>query len=117
MEGVDVGCAVGVREQPVDVADPAAVLRLAVHDEARAALGEALAQGARAVGGGVVRDQHLREVVQRHEQQGLVEIHGVGVGLDLSPSYGSSLVLDLAGAIRNGMFREVLETLAGRHRR
>jgi cobaltochelatase CobT len=62
-------------------------------------------------------DQHLRDVVQRHEQQGRIQICGIGVGLDLSPYYSRSLVLDLAGAVGNAMFREVLELLAGRRRR
>ena len=62
-------------------------------------------------------DQHLRQVVQRHEQQRAIEIFGVGVGLDLSPYYSRSHVLDLGGAIGNAMFREVIELIAGRHRR
>ena len=62
-------------------------------------------------------DQHLRDVVQRHERSGVIEVLGIGVGLDLSPYYERSLVLDLAGAIGNAMFREAMEMLAGRHRR
>jgi cobaltochelatase CobT len=62
-------------------------------------------------------DQHLREVVQAHQEQRRIEICGVGVGLDLSPYYRRSLVLDVAGGIGHAMFREVLEMLAGRHRR
>ena len=60
-------------------------------------------------------DQHLREVVQRHEQRGAV--FGLGVGLDLSPYYSRSRVLDLAGATGNAMFREVIELIAARRRR
>jgi cobaltochelatase CobT len=62
-------------------------------------------------------DHHLREVVERHESEGAIEIYGIGVGLDLSPYYSRSRVLDLGGSIGNAMFREVIETLAGRHRR
>ena len=62
-------------------------------------------------------DQHLREVVERHEQAGEIEIYGVGVGLDLSPYYSRSHVLDLDGSIGNAMFRELVDMLAGRHRR
>ncbi|MEP7057446.1 MAG: cobalt chelatase [Caldimonas sp.] len=62
-------------------------------------------------------DHHLRQVVQRHEQTGAIEVYGIGVGLDLSPYYSRSLVLDLAGSIGNAMFREVVELIAGRHRR
>ncbi len=62
-------------------------------------------------------DHHLREVVLRQEQVGDVEIRGVGVGLDLSPYYGCSHVLDLAAAIGNQAFREILDLIARRHRR
>lgn len=62
-------------------------------------------------------DQHLRDVVRRHEQQGAVEIVGVGVGLDLSPFYARSHVLDLGGAIGRAMFGEVLGLLDSRRRR
>jgi cobaltochelatase CobT len=62
-------------------------------------------------------DRHLRDVVRRHEQQGAVEIVGVGVGLDLSPFYARSHVLDLGGAIGRSMFGEVLDLLDSRRRR
>ena len=62
-------------------------------------------------------DHHLRMVTERHEAIGSVEIFGVGVGLDLSPYYRRSHVLDLAGTVGNQMFREVLDLLGGRHRR
>jgi cobaltochelatase CobT len=62
-------------------------------------------------------DQHLREVVARREQEGRVAIHGVGVGLDLSPYYSRSRALDLAASTGNGVFRELLEMIAGRGRR
>ncbi|MGH8796127.1 MAG: cobaltochelatase CobT-related protein, partial [Caldimonas sp.] len=61
--------------------------------------------------------QHLRSVVQRHEQAGAIEVCGVGVGLDLSPYYRRSHILDLGGAIGNAMFREIIEMIARRHRR
>ena len=59
----------------------------------------------------------VRVVNARLESAGVVELYGVGVGLDLSPYYARSHVLDLGGSIGNAMFREVLEMLAGRHRR
>jgi cobaltochelatase CobT len=59
-------------------------------------------------------DQHLRDVVQRHEQAGRVAIYGVGVGLDLSPYYGRSQALDLSAPPGNGVFREIVAML-GRH--
>lgn len=62
-------------------------------------------------------DQHLVQELQRIEQAGEVQVFGVGVGLDLSPYYSASLVLDLAGATGNQVFRELLEMIAGRHRR
>jgi cobaltochelatase CobT len=62
-------------------------------------------------------DQHLVQELQRIEQAGDVQVFGVGVGLDLSPYYSASLVLDLAGATGNQVFRELLEMIAGRHRR
>jgi cobaltochelatase CobT len=62
-------------------------------------------------------DHHLRLVTGRLEAAGRIELFGIGVGLDLSPYYRRSHVLDLGGGIGNAMFREVLETLAGRHRR
>jgi len=62
-------------------------------------------------------EQHLRDVVQRHEQAGRVAIHGVGVGLDLSPYYGRSQALDLSAPPGNGVFHEIVAMLAGHARR
>ena len=59
-------------------------------------------------------DQHLRDVVRRHERTGRLRIAGLGVGLDLSPYYTRSHILDLGGSIGNAMFREVLETMRRR---
>lgn len=62
-------------------------------------------------------DHHLRDVVARQEQRGGIEIAGIGVGLDLSPYYSRSHVLDLAASSGNTLFREVIDLMAGRHRR
>jgi cobaltochelatase CobT len=62
-------------------------------------------------------DHHLRDVVARQEQRGDIEIAGIGVGLDLSPYYSRSHVLDLATSTGNTIFREVIDLMAGRHRR
>ncbi|MDP9963502.1 cobaltochelatase CobT [Variovorax paradoxus] len=62
-------------------------------------------------------DHHLRDVVARQEQRGDVEIAGIGVGLDLSPYYSHSHVLDLATSTGNTIFREVTGLMAGRYRR
>ena len=62
-------------------------------------------------------DHHLRLVADGIESAGRIELFGIGVGLDLSPYYRRSHVLDLEGRIGNAMFREVLDVMAGRHRR
>ena len=62
-------------------------------------------------------DQHLREVVLRHDQARDVEIFGLGVGLDLSPYYGRSHALDLSAPPGNGVFREIVAMLGGHARR
>lgn len=62
-------------------------------------------------------DQHLREVLRRHEQPGDVEIFGVGVGLDLSAFYSRSRALDLSTPPGNETCFEIVEMLAGRGRR
>ncbi|MGC3986595.1 MAG: cobalt chelatase [Pseudorhodoferax sp.] len=63
-------------------------------------------------------DRHLQQVAQRIEQQGRIALYGVGVGLDLSPYYAASHVLDLAHAgAGNAVFREVVGVLGGRVRR
>jgi cobaltochelatase CobT len=62
-------------------------------------------------------DNHLKDVVERREQQGGVEIYGLGVGLDLSPYYSRCLALDLSQGPGNEVFTEILELLGGHHRR
>ncbi|MBL8326257.1 MAG: cobalt chelatase [Rubrivivax sp.] len=66
-------------------------------------------------------DHHLRDVVARAEaaarasgpDAGITRIFGLGVGLDLSPYYARSHVLDLAGGgVRMGVVREVMGMLA-----
>lgn len=62
-------------------------------------------------------DNHLKDVVARHEQQGEVEIYGLGVGLDLSPYYSRCLALDFSQGLDNDMVGEILRLLRGGHRR
>jgi cobaltochelatase CobT len=62
-------------------------------------------------------DNHLKEVVARREQQGAVEVLGLGVGLDLSPFYRRCLAIDLAATLDNAVFHEILQLTGGRHRR
>ncbi len=61
-------------------------------------------------------DHHLRDVVAAHERHG-VEIYGIGVGLDLSPYYSRSQVLDLSGAVGGAVFRDMLGMLGPGPRR
>ena len=57
-------------------------------------------------------DQHLREVVARHEQAGEVQVFGLGVGLDLSPYYSRAQAIDLSVSVGQAVFRDVIELLA-----
>jgi len=56
-------------------------------------------------------DHHLKDEVARFEARG-AEIYGVGVGLDLSPYYSRSHVLDLSGSIGSALFRELIAMIA-----
>jgi cobaltochelatase CobT len=62
-------------------------------------------------------DHHLRDVVERHERSGLVQVYGLGVGLDLSPYYARSHVLDFDAAPGNQVFGELLALLGGHRQR
>jgi cobaltochelatase CobT len=62
-------------------------------------------------------DNHLKQVLQQVQERGNVEVFGIGVGLDLSPYYGRCVAVDPDEASGNALFRELLELLAGRHRR
>ena len=62
-------------------------------------------------------DNHLKSVVARREQQGQVEVMGLGVGLDLSPFYRRCLATDLTRPIDNELFAEIVQLLGGRHHR
>lgn len=61
-------------------------------------------------------DQHLRETVAAQQRAG-IEVFGLGVGLDLSPFYPRCRAIDLQAPPGNALFVELLELLAGRHRR
>jgi cobaltochelatase CobT len=52
-------------------------------------------------------DRHLREVVARREREGMVEIIGLGVGLDLSPYYRRSVSADFSQGLDNALFFEL----------
>ena len=66
---------------------------------------------------GYYLDNHLKQVVQRIEERGDIEVCALGVGLDLSPYYSRSQALDLSAPPGNALLREVLDLLAGRVRR
>lgn len=62
-------------------------------------------------------DNHLKHVVARREQEGAVEIMGLGVGLDLSPYYLNSLATDMTQALDNALFYEIVQLIGRKHRR
>jgi len=62
-------------------------------------------------------DNHLKEVVARHEQAGMVEVLGLGVGRDLSPFYRRCLATDPAEPVGNELFLSIVGLIAGRRRR
>ena len=59
-------------------------------------------------------DNHLRDVVARHETEGRISVFGVGVGLDLSTYYDHCRALDLSGGLVNQVFRDLTSMMAGR---
>jgi cobaltochelatase CobT len=59
-------------------------------------------------------DHHLQHVVAQQSAVGDVEITGLGVGLDLSPYYTRSRVIDLAQGVGLRTFIEVSGLMAGR---
>ena len=61
-------------------------------------------------------DHHLRDVVATQERVG-IEVYGVGVGLDLSPYYSRSQVLDLSSGVGSAVLRDVVGMLGRGPRR
>ena len=56
-----------------------------------------------------VLDRHLQQVAGDIEAAGDIELAAVGVGLDLSPYYSRSQVVDLASSgLRHRVFTEVM---------
>ena len=62
-------------------------------------------------------DNHLKQVLQRHERAGRVEICALGVGLDLSPFYSRCQALDLGATPGPAVLRDILQLLARPARR
>lgn len=59
-------------------------------------------------------DHHLQHVVAQQAAAGDIEIAGLGVGLDLSPYYSRSRVLDLSQGVGLRTFLEASGLMAGR---
>ena len=57
-------------------------------------------------------DQNLRDVVDRRSRQDGIEIIGIGVGLDLSPYYKKSHIIELGGHLHGGVFNEIVGLIA-----
>jgi cobaltochelatase CobT len=62
-------------------------------------------------------DGHLQQVAAAIEAEGAIELFAVGVGLDLSPYYARSQVIDLDAGLGNRIFAEIVAMIAGRARR
>lgn len=58
-------------------------------------------------------DSHLRRVVSEQTRHGAVEIRALGVGLDLSPYYDDSLIVDPEAHIDNNLLGEIAVFIAG----
>lgn len=108
-EGID-GEAVGWAMRRADARSEARKLLLVLSDGSPMDSATNLANDAHYL------DHHLKDVVAGFETRG-AEIFGVGVGLDLSPCYGRSHVLDLSASVGRPVFREILEMIAGGRRR
>lgn len=61
-------------------------------------------------------EHHLRDVAQQIQRQGDVEISALGVGLDLTPYYSRSHVLDLGDDSIHRMLREIAQLMLPRTR-
>lgn len=57
-------------------------------------------------------DEHLKTVVRQIERSGVIELRGVGLGLDLSPYYRRSVALRNEGGLTNEALHDVARLLA-----
>ncbi len=62
-------------------------------------------------------DNHLRDVVSRYDARPDLNILGLGVGLDLGAYYRQSLATDLTRGLDNQLLFDIVQLMAGRHRR
>ena len=60
-------------------------------------------------------DNHLKAVVEEIDSQGMIDVFGLGVGLDLSPFYRRCLALDLENGLNHEIFSEIIALLSRRH--
>jgi cobaltochelatase CobT len=98
-----------------------AMRRAALRDEARKLLivvsdGSPMDSATNLANDGHYLDHHLKDVSERLEANG-AEIYGVGVGLDLSPYYSRSHVLDLSDGVTMAVFRELIAMIGRPARR
>lgn len=56
-------------------------------------------------------DNHLKQVIERESTKNGIEIHGVGMGVDLSPYYRSNITLDVQESCLFGLCRNIFEML------
>ncbi|MCP3689354.1 MAG: cobalt chelatase, partial [Gammaproteobacteria bacterium] len=61
-------------------------------------------------------DNHLKQVVEKHDRHGGIEIYGIGVGLSLTPYYRNCLAIDLSESLSNAVFRNILKLVAASSR-
>ena len=108
-EGID-GEALGWAMRRADARDETRKLLLALSDGSPMDSATNLANDAHYL------DHHLKDEVARFELRG-AEVYGVGVGLDLSPYYSRSHVLDLSGAVGSSVFRELIAMIGRGSRR
>ena len=56
-------------------------------------------------------DNHLKQVIERESIKNNIEIHGVGMGVDLSPYYRNNITLDVQESCLFGICRNIFEML------
>jgi cobaltochelatase CobT len=59
-------------------------------------------------------DRHLRDVVERHERSGAVQVRAVGVGLDLGPYYRRCCAIDPTAPTDHGVLRDIVRLIGAR---
>ncbi|WP_416222615.1 cobaltochelatase CobT-related protein, partial [Vibrio sp. OPT18] len=56
-------------------------------------------------------DNHLKQVIERESTKNGIEIHSVGMGVDLSPYYRNNITLDVQESCLFGLSRSIFEML------